>query len=468
MKYYFYKTSLIAALCTIPVSATYAWQTNNKTVYPNAISGPITNPGVGIETFHNSWGVNLKQSEYPAAGIDYYRFYWSDLEPREGQYNFTMLDKIIADNSNKTPKKAVALRFMTADSPYSGSKIPQWLIDKGIKGQWQNGAFVPDLDDHVYLYYMERFLTAFGHRYDGNPNLSHIDIGMVGSWGEWHNSNFNQLPKLHERYTTNELNHIVDLHFEAFPKTKKVMLISGEESLNYAVSKGAGWRADCWGDWHHFSPNWSHMDDDYPYRLNKAEQADPKFKDAWKNGPISFEPCTTVGDWHTKQNYSMYDVQRSIDWALEHHASTLNLKSKPIPEKFRPMLDAALTKLGYRLRVKTLSHPRSVSSGDTLVISAMLTNEGVAPPYVHRHLAYRLVDGYGRTAFFFKASYEISAWLPGEHPTRTSMTLPRSLASGTYSLELAFVENQDDVPINLANEGKQGDGWYRLSEISVW
>ncbi|POB66825.1 DUF4832 domain-containing protein, partial [Vibrio vulnificus] len=111
----------------------------------------------------------------------------------------------------------------------------------------------------VYMSYMAKLLNAFGQRYDGNPNLSHVDIGMVGSWGEWHNSNFANLAPLHQRYSDATLNHIVDLHFQAFPKTPKVMLISGENSLNYAVSKGAGWRADCWGDWHHLSTTWSHM-----------------------------------------------------------------------------------------------------------------------------------------------------------------------------------------------------------------
>ncbi|MFW8341548.1 DUF4832 domain-containing protein, partial [Klebsiella pneumoniae] len=91
--------------------------------------------------------------------------------------------------------------------------------------------------------------NALGQRYDGNPSLSHIDIGMVGSWGEWHNSNFSALEPLHQRYSDDELNKLVDLHLAAFAQTPKVMLISGENSLAYAVEKGAGWRADCWGDW---------------------------------------------------------------------------------------------------------------------------------------------------------------------------------------------------------------------------
>ncbi|MDN3683511.1 hypothetical protein QW180_02540 [Vibrio sinaloensis] len=54
---------------------------------------------------------------------------------------------------------------------------------------------------------------------------------------------------------------------------------------------------------------WSHMDDDYPYRLEQAERADPKFKDAWKYAPISLETCTTPGEWKSIQNYSLAEVK---------------------------------------------------------------------------------------------------------------------------------------------------------------
>lgn len=74
-----------------------------------------------------------------------------------------------------------------------------------------------------------------------------------------------------EKYTPEQLNRYVDMHFDSFPKTPKVMLISGGDSLAWASRRGAGWRADCWGDWHNFSSEWSHMRDDYPQRLAAAQ-----------------------------------------------------------------------------------------------------------------------------------------------------------------------------------------------------
>ena len=101
---------------------------------------------------------------------------------------------------------------------------------------------MPDLSDATFIAYAQKLLTALGQRYDGNPELAFIDIGMVGSRGEWHNSNFSDIPPLMEKYTPEQLNRYVDMHFDSFPKTPKVMLISGGDSLAWASRARAGGR----------------------------------------------------------------------------------------------------------------------------------------------------------------------------------------------------------------------------------
>lgn len=439
------------------------------TIYPASLKGLITNPGVGIETFHNSWGDPLPLSLYPASGIDYYRFYWSDLEPEEGKYAFNKIDRLVTLNRANTPLKMVAVRFMTMDEPWSGSKIPDWLINKGIRGSWtQDGkTFVPDLDDKLYLHYVEALLNAFGQRYDGNPNLSHVDIGMVGAWGEWHNSNFDNLEPLHQRYSDDDLNRIVDLHFSAFPRTPKVMLISGGNSLTYAVQKGAGWRADCWGDWHHFSDSWSHMVDDYPHRIQQANHAYPQFNDAWKSAPISLETCGNMSEWKGSQQYTRQQIKASLDWAIEQHASTLNLKSYSVPDQYRDLLDDALSRIGFRLRVESLMHQTELHPGETINVQALFMNDGNAPPYQHHYLAYRFVNDSDQVSFLAVTKNDVLKWLPGEHSTSSSFTLPETLPAGHYFLELALVDRHGQAEVNLANEGKQSSGWYRFSDVTI-
>ncbi len=439
------------------------------TVNPTAIRGPLTNPGNGVANFHDGYGMRLSKAQYPDTGIEYQRFYWNELEPQEGKYNFALVDEALAVAAQHQPAMNIGLRFMALDGPESGSKIPDWLINKGIKGNWtpDGKTFVPDLDDPIFLDYAQRLLKAFGQRYDGNPELAFLDIGMVGSWGEWHNSNFPTLKPLQERYPPELLNRYVDMHFTAFPNTPKIMLISGGDSLVYAAKKGAGWRADCWGDWRNFSPTWSHMRDDYPPRLDAAKSAWTGFSQGWQKAPVSLEICGYMADWLNVQHYTREEVQATFDWALAQHASTINLKSREVPQEYRDIVDNALAKMGYRFRVLSLSHDATRHAGQALTIKSDWSNDGVAPIYLHYKLAWRLQDAMGNTKAQGIAGDDIRQWLPGKFHTEFQLVMPNKLAAGRYYLDVALLDGNGKARIQLANEGKQADGWYRLSAVTI-
>ena len=454
--------TLVSLMCMVFPGAVIA--VPMTVVTPAALSGPITNPGTGIANFHQG---QLSNAQYPDTGIEYERFYWSDIEPVEGQFNFALVDDAFRFAANHQPAMNVGLRFMVLDGPESGSKIPTWLINKGVKGVWtpDHKTFAPDLDDPIFLEYSTRLLKAFGKRYDRNVNLAYVDIGMVGSWGEWHNSNFPDMKPLEERYKPAQLEKYVKMHFDAFPKTPKVMLIGGGKNLATAVKRGAGWRADCFGDWRNFSTTWNHMEDDYPPRLEAAQATYYGFNDAWKRSHISLEICGYMKEWQTIQHYTVEEVQRSFDWAEAQHASTINLKSSEVPAAYRAIVDKALTKLGYRFRLASLSHNSVVRRGRTLTLNSKWINEGVAPVYLKYDLAYRLVDDANNVMAQGPAPDDIRTWLPGEHSTNYQLALPSTLARGQYFIEVAMLDGKGKARINLANEGKQSDGWYRVSQV---
>ncbi|KFC81626.1 DUF4832 domain-containing protein [Buttiauxella agrestis] len=438
-------------------------------VTPKALTVPITNPGTGVASFHEGYGEKLSQAQYPNTGFEYERFYWRDLEPVEGQYNFALIDEAFKFAAMHQPAMNVGLRFMALDGPESGSKIPDWLIQKGVKGEWTSDhkTFAPNLDDPIFLAYSQKLLNALGKRYDGNENLAFVDIGMVGSWGEWHNSNFPSMTPLLKRYAPAQLDKYVKMHFAAFPKTPKIMLISGGDTLASAVRQGAGWRADCWGDWRNFSTTWNHMEDDYPQRLEAAQAAFSGFNDAWKKAPVSLEICGYMPEWKTEQHYSRDEVKRTFDWALENHASTINLKSRAVPEVYRDIVDNALMKLGYRFRLASLSHESVLAKGNSLTLNSRWINEGVAPIYLKYAVNYRVVDASNKVVVQVQTVDDIRTWLPGEYSTNYQLTIPANSASGQYYIEVAMLDGQGKPRINLANEGQQSNGWYRVSKINI-
>ena len=50
-----------------------------------------------------------------------------------------------------------------------------------------NGVSVsPDYSDPRLVTALEAFITALGRRYDGDPRIGFITLGLIGFWGEWH------------------------------------------------------------------------------------------------------------------------------------------------------------------------------------------------------------------------------------------------------------------------------------------
>lgn len=456
-------SALLCLFCPLTVLAALT------TVTPKALTGPLTNPGIGVASFHQGYGETLGLADYPDTGFEYERFYWRDLEPVEGQYNFALVDDAFKYAAAHRPAMNVGLRFMALAEPETGSQIPDWLIKKGVKGTWtpDKKTFIPDLDDPLFIEYSQRLLNAMGKRYDGNENLAFVDIGMVGSWGEWHNSNFPMLKPLLERYTTAQLDRYVTMHFSAFPSTPKIMLMSGGQSLANAVARGAGWRADCLGDLRVFSASWNHMADDYPQRLQAAQKSYSGFNDAWKHAPVSFEICSYMQDWKNTFHYTREEVQGIFDWAVKQHTSTINLKSRTVPREYRPIVDEALTKLGYRFRLASLSHESVWEGGQELTLTSTWYNEGNAPIYLPYTLAFRLVNEANKVVAQGNVPEDIRHWLPGKHPLSYPMPMPGTLPKGKYAIEAAIVDKSGAARINFANEGKLSNGWYRVSAVTV-
>jgi hypothetical protein len=63
---------------------------------------------------------------------------------------------------------------------------------------------------------------------------------------------------------------------------------------------------------------------------------------------------------------------------------------------------------------------------------------------------------------------DIRTWMPGDNLYNDSVFIPGNLPDGTYQLSVAIVDPDTRQPkIQLANEGREPDGWYRLGDVKV-
>jgi hypothetical protein len=425
------------------------------TVEPHEIFGLLVNPGMGFETFFSVNSDEMNE-RVPMSRLAYSRYYWDELEPEEGKFDFSKFDEDIRkareNNQDYSFRVMCEIGYVT--------KCPQWLLEKGAKGSWRiprgeenkdaaKTVWVPDYGDPIFLTGHERLIRKLGERYNGHPDIDHIDIGSVGLWGEWGSVKRSMA-------TWAVLKRIIDFYLKYFDKTHKVMLINNRYGLEYAVSNGCGWRADCLGDMGGFGGWFMHMDY-YQEQLDAA-----RANDAWKRAPVCFEVCWRMTQWDEND----WDVDWILEEALRMHCSVVNGKSAPTPVRFRPIVNKFQKRMGYRLVLRKLQLPKIVQSGSNLLVDWQWENIGVAPPYRPYPVVLEL-RGEKHKGVRLQSKADLRDWLPGRHEILDTFAVPK-LPVGKYGVYLGLLDpHYRTADVMLAIEGRQEDGFYHMADIEV-
>jgi hypothetical protein len=397
---------------------------------PEEYEGFLKTPGIGFQTFHRfeDWDVNLQNMPF-GSGSAYFRYMWLQIEPEEGIYNWSLIDDHLA--RARENRQTLEFRIMLEHPGEYDIGIPQWLVDKGVKMRLTNceghDYYSPDLDDPVIKSYHEKLIRALGNRYDGHPDLGSVDIGSVGLWGEWHEYCHPELmPSKKERLS------IIDLYYESFPNTPLIALADDKKSMMYAAQKGrSAWRGDCWGNYLPEGQGWNHHLDSYRPAHNLIPEA-------WKNGPVALESCSTMKSWYSEGDAITKIINDAIDW----HASLVHNKSDYIPQEFKPEVERLVMKLGFRLVLRGIDFDSTVHSGNDLPIAMTWENVGIAPPYRDYRIAFRLRDDQDMIYGQYISDRSIRGWLPGAISEEVQYPLPNDLSMGKYQVQLGSCISQ--------------------------
>lgn len=452
-------------------------------VTPRPTEELLANPGIGWETFGTTRDRDAHLPDWIPSTIAYYRWNWRQLEPRPSQLDAGLIDRTLA--ACRAAGQKLALRVMCC-SPTKGRPYhPAWLPEVGGReltvdyGAPTNEVTIPDFDDKVVLERHLDLIHRLGERYDGHPDLDHVDIGSIGWWGEWHLSRCTRakLPAAAHR------KQVVDAYLAAFRQTPLVMLINGESATAYSTRHGTGWRADSLGDLGSFSPTWNHMQHRYPALIRTH-----KLEDAWQRGPIAFEPPHDVAEFVTRG----WPLRTIFTYALALHGSSYSGKSAKLPEdpRLREELERFLRRLGYRFVLEEVAHPARAGSGDRLAVRSRFRNVGSAPCYRPYRLAYRLVDAAGQRHVVVGPT-TVRDWMPGSAPAfledfarnvheppdlppgppvtvNDEIKLPQDMATGECTLAIGIVGVDDETPVlRLAIEGRDPEGWYPVGKLTL-
>lgn len=450
------RTLIMASTAAVPLRAG-----DLVRVVPRETGAVLANPGMGWETFQRTARQDADRPSWIPSTVRYMRMSWGRTEPRRGEIDEAFLDGLLKETHDAG--QTLAFRVMPC---YPGGRLsPAWLRDIGgrIVRTQREDTEVPDLDDPKVLSAHLSFLERLGARYDGNPDIDHIDIGSVGWWGEWHMAGAGSI----DMPSAETQKRVVDAYLAAFRKTRLLALIGGKGALmfRYAITHGAGWRADCLGRASLMS-----------YYLKKL--AEDNAADAWQNAPLAWEACPDMRD-RMRAGDSLKSV---LNYGLALHGSYINTVNVPPPESRRPEWEAFLRRLGYRLVLKELRHASEVKAHGKIEFAMKWQNTGSAPCYRPYRLAYRLSGAHG-IVHVLPSAVTVNGWMPGsaESPSaeppsgevvdvRDAVLLPEQLRPGEYSVSIGVVAPQGgpDLPVvRLAIQDRDSDGWYPLSRISV-
>jgi len=450
-------------------------------VRPADTGEPLANPGMGwtlhfYSNFIENYGSKLEPSDtlddWPGLSVVYLRVPWSFLEPKEGEFNWSLFDTPAQRWVAKGKK--IAIRVSCSESWWRYA-TPKWVQDAGAKGVDFNfgkgptpgGAlWDPDYLDPVFLGKLDHFLAALARRYDGNPNVAFIDVGSFGMWGEGHTGGSS---RLNEAQTLAVVKKHIDLHVKHFTHT--LLCISDDVAgpskpgrhfpeMDYAISKGVTMRDD------------SILVQPPPRSWYHAEMA----QDFWPKTPVIVEH-EHYGS--SKQRGAWGDGSLLLKAVEEYHASYLTIHWWPreMLQDNRQIIDQINRRLGYRLQLREASWPARVAIAKSFTVDWQWANAGVAPCYPGGFVTLTLKDAKGGlVAVLSDETWNVRVLEPGPRGTEPVRSHQSTFTAGlvapttrpTECEVFVSVGQRDGTPtLALPLPNDDGQHRYRLGKVGL-
>ncbi len=402
--------------------------------------------------------------DFPEASVAYLRVNWCNLEPKEGLFDWDFWEPAMRYWVQRGKRVALAVMCANAHSPGPWC-TPEWVRLAGARGAfYQRGGdeymtgtpierWEPDYGDPVFLAKLERFLHAFGTRYDGDQAFEFVDIRSYGIWGEWHTSR----PASEEA-----LRHHVDLHLAAFPRTQLVVPWGMNANIpvyRYAFDRGVGFRRDgvC-------GPPQGREAEVYPLVWGRA----PVVFELWGH----YEYLKEKGWWgeHPLEPYAVRQRAAYVTLYHERHAGPLIAQEPDLVRRLG-------NRMGYWFVLKEASYPAEMEAGGLFELTCRWENRGVAVCPRNYPVALFLVNADGKTVFAGASASDTRAWAPAPGPGEAvpvsletlHWRLPQELPMGRYDVRIGLVSSPIRLvcAVKLGIAGRDAEDRYSLGVLNV-
>ena len=424
----------------------------------------LKNPDKGwyIHYYDNSiekYGTGLKAKDavamIPCLDHIYLRLAWSYLEPKEGQFNWPLIDKVIDDFTSYGIKISFRITCKETDANNKFA-TPEWVKNAGAKGTMLDNAWEPDYGDPIFLEKLENFHKAFAERYDAREDVIYVDVGSYGDWGEGHTAS-----STHKDWSWSALKAHFDIYKEYYKNTQIVIsddFIGSrstnegkEEILNYVLENGWTFRDDSIGvEWFvktygekMRSPQLFEAVMDTKPTILENEHYQWNFESGnWAKGKYFLSAMdqanATYGGFH---GYPKDFIAANADFAVE-----------------------AGNKLGYWYFVNNI---KLKENGNNISIDINWLNKGVSKAYNKYDFNIILVDSENKEHVFAQNDFDNTEILPDEEYVSSHSISKSGLKEGKYTLKISMKKGNETVYIALHNSLMKEDGVYTIGEFEI-
>jgi hypothetical protein len=351
------------------------------------------------------------------------------------------------------------------DYPGKTTGIPQYLLDAGLttysyNDYGNNGkSLCPDYGNLLLRAALTNFIAALGARYDGDPRIGFVQLGLLGYWGEWHT-----YPETYWFASVAVQNEVLAAYTNAFHQTRLLARYPDVTGSYNPATLPIGYHDDSFAYQTIAPPSYNFL----------GRMAAEGETNKWLTQPIGGEVRPEVQGcmWDIANTNCVPAGQGYSNCVALAHASWM-LDQKVFSPGFtgtqQTLALAGAQQLGYDLYVSSAVLVDASVAG-SLRVDLQLRNTGVAPFYYDWpvQLAARSNNVLVKT---WTTAWKLSSLVPAA--TNTLWTWSQAghgLQAGSYRL-LLRVQNPltNGVPFRFANTAQDADlpGWLTLGQVQI-
>lgn len=381
-----------------------------------------------------------------------------DIQTDYNSFDWTNFDAKLDAIAGRGHQAVFRIYLDYPDQPYG---VPDFLahVPKHSYTDGGNGtnhtSYSPEYEDADLRRAVSSFIAAFGKRYDGDPRIGFVTVGLLGFWGEWHT-----YPHVEWMASTAVQNEVLS-SFDAAFNTTKLLLREPKEGTN-AAQRHIGYHDDSFAYETLPPPEW--------HFWGKMQALG--ITDIWKTEPIGGElrpevqaciwddtPCTPPD-----QSYNLCVETTHCSWLINHGAF------KDLTGVRYQRAVAGARKLGYELYVSdAVINPTTVTGA--LQATIKVRNTGVAPFYYPWKLCVGVINASGKLVKQWNTTWNLAGVLPAAPDTVWKLNQRNhGLGAGRYRLLVSAVNPlPGGHPLKFANTTQDQDlpFWLTLGSFVV-